>query len=78
MHALFTVADLEFNGIKLGNACVEIDYSIEELTVLADTYKALAPALVAAFTGANVTTTEYMGEDGESLEELIKRVRASE
>lgn len=56
MRAMFSISDLDFNGIKLGNATIEVDYTIEELTVLAETYKALAPALIAAFAGIDPDT----------------------
>jgi hypothetical protein len=76
MRAMFSLSDLDFNGIKLGGACIEVDYTVDEMLALLETYNKLVPELLEHFkpSSNDVTVTEYMGEDGESLEDLLARV----
>lgn len=76
MRAMFSVSDLDFNGIKLGDATIEVEYTVEEMLAVLDAYSKLVPELLEHFkpSSDDVTVTEYMGEEGESLEDLLARV----
>lgn len=76
MRAMFSVSDLDFNGIKLGNATIEVEYTVQEMIAVLDAYSKLVPELLEHFKPSSdgVTVTEYMGEEGESLEDLLARV----